>query len=66
MLNGPIHDDLANTIVAQLLYLESENPDKPVRPSQLHLVVLVHVLALTGWCRSASTSTRQAALCLLA
>ena len=29
MLNGPIHDDLANSIVSQLLFLESENPDKP-------------------------------------
>ena len=29
MLTGPIHDDLSNIIVAQLLYLESENPDKP-------------------------------------
>ena len=49
MLNGPIHDDLANTIVAQLLYLESENPDKPVRTSlQLSCRVLAHALVLTG------------------
>lgn len=29
-LNGNISDDTSNLIVAQLLYLESENPDKPV------------------------------------
>ena len=27
MLNGPVEDMMANTIVAQLLFLESENPD---------------------------------------
>jgi ATP-dependent Clp protease protease subunit len=26
---GPVEDQMANLIVAQLLYLESENPDKP-------------------------------------
>ena len=31
MLTGPIHDDLSNIIIAQLLFLESENPEKPVR-----------------------------------
>jgi ATP-dependent Clp protease protease subunit len=30
MLNGPIEDMMANTIVAQLLFLESENPDKEI------------------------------------
>jgi len=30
MLNGPVEDNMANLIVAQLLYLESENPDKPI------------------------------------
>lgn len=29
-VNGPIEDHSANLIVAQLLYLESEHPDKPV------------------------------------
>ncbi len=29
-LVGPIHDSMANLIVAQLLFLESENPDKDV------------------------------------
>lgn len=29
-VNGPIEDHTSNLIVAQLLYLESENPDKPV------------------------------------
>ncbi len=30
MLNGPVEDNMANSIVAQLLFLESENPDKEV------------------------------------
>ena len=30
MLNGPVEDTMANVIVAQLLYLESENPDKSI------------------------------------
>ena len=30
MLNGPVEDGMANTIVAQLLFLESENPDKEI------------------------------------
>lgn len=29
-LGGPIHDQVANTVIAQLLYLESENPDKDI------------------------------------
>ena len=29
-LTGPIHDDLASLICAQLLYLESENPNKDI------------------------------------
>lgn len=29
-VNGPINDDVANLIVAQLLFLESENPEKLV------------------------------------
>ncbi|EFN56134.1 hypothetical protein CHLNCDRAFT_56121 [Chlorella variabilis] len=29
-VNGPIDDHLSNLIVAQLLYLESENPEKPI------------------------------------
>jgi len=28
MVTGPINDDVANLIVAQLLFLESENPEK--------------------------------------
>ena len=31
MLNGPIDEYVSNIIVAQLLFLESENPEKPVR-----------------------------------
>ena len=30
MLNGPVEDTMANVIVAQLLFLESENPDKDI------------------------------------
>jgi ATP-dependent Clp protease protease subunit len=30
MLNGPVEDNSANLIVAQLLFLESENPDKDI------------------------------------
>lgn len=29
-LNGPVHDDMAAVIIAQLLFLESENPEKPI------------------------------------
>jgi len=29
-INGPISDDTAHVVVAQLLFLESENPNKPV------------------------------------
>ncbi len=29
-LGGPLHDGMANLIVAQLLFLESENPDKEI------------------------------------
>ena len=32
MINGPIDDHMSNLVVAQLLFLESENPEKPVRP----------------------------------
>jgi ATP-dependent Clp protease, protease subunit len=32
-LNGPIDDHVSNLVVAQLLFLESENPERPVRPS---------------------------------
>ena len=30
LLEGEVHDQMANLIVAQLLYLESENPDKDI------------------------------------
>lgn len=30
-VNGPIDDHMSNLVVAQLLFLESENPEKPVR-----------------------------------
>lgn len=31
MLNGPVDDNSANIVVAQMLFLESENPDKAVK-----------------------------------
>jgi ATP-dependent Clp protease protease subunit len=30
MLNGPVEDGMASLVVAQLLFLESENPDKDI------------------------------------
>ena len=30
MLNGPVEDNMANVVVAQLLFLESENPEKEI------------------------------------
>ena len=30
MLNGPVEDSMANLIVAQMLFLESDNPDKDI------------------------------------
>ena len=30
MLNGPVEDHMANSVVAQLLFLESENPDADI------------------------------------
>ena len=35
---GAIEDHMANLVVAQLLFLESENPDKDV-----HLLSLIHI-----------------------
>jgi hypothetical protein len=35
-VNGPIEDHSANLVVAQLLFLESENPDAPVRGRTHH------------------------------
>ncbi|KAF3903754.1 hypothetical protein ABW20_dc0100827 [Dactylellina cionopaga] len=29
-LNGPVHDGLSAVVVAQLLFLEADNPDKPI------------------------------------
>tara|TARA_B110000285_G_scaffold158532_1_gene176883 strand:+ start:1612 stop:2199 length:588 start_codon:yes stop_codon:yes gene_type:complete len=30
MLNGPVEDNVANVVVAQMLFLESESPGKPI------------------------------------
>ena len=34
---GPIEDQMANLVVAQLLFLESENPDKDIHLSLIHI-----------------------------
>jgi len=31
MLNGPVEDNMANVIVAQMLFLEAENPSKDIQ-----------------------------------
>jgi ATP-dependent Clp protease protease subunit len=31
MLQGPVEDYMANLVVAQMLFLESQNPDKPIK-----------------------------------
>lgn len=31
VVNGPIDDHSANLVISQLLYLESQNPDKPIQ-----------------------------------
>ena len=43
---GPIEDQMANLVVAQLLFLESENPDKDV-----HLYINSPVAPLQRVCR---------------
>lgn len=30
MMMGPVTDDMSSVIMAQLLFLESENPEKPI------------------------------------
>jgi hypothetical protein len=49
-VNGPIDDHMSNLIVAQLLYLESEHPDKPVR--RCDALGWLHQPALNLHCRS--------------
>ena len=39
-LVGPVNDQMANLIVAQLLFLESENPDKDI---SLYILSLIHI-----------------------
>ena len=34
---GPVEDYTANVVVAQLLFLESENPDKDIHLSLIHI-----------------------------
>lgn len=40
-IHGPISDDTASLVVAQLLYLESEHPDKPVTSFGFYLSAFV-------------------------
>jgi ATP-dependent Clp protease, protease subunit len=43
-VNGPIDDGMSNSIVAQMLYLESEHPEKPVRwASCMHQILAATV-----------------------
>ena len=40
MLQGVVEDYMANLVVAQMLFLESQNPDKPIKPvSYTHLTL---------------------------
>lgn len=49
-VNGPIEDTSANLVVAQLLYLESEHPDKPVcEEGGLGTWFLVGSIAVGRW-----------------
>ena len=54
-LGAPINDDVANIIIAQLLFLEADNPE------QRHLPV--HQLAGRQWSRRAWRSTTRCSTC---
>lgn len=43
-VNGPIDEHTSNLVVAQLLYLESENPEKPVSRYGNHQVLPAKLL----------------------
>lgn len=54
MINGPIDDHMSNLVVAQLLYLESENPEKPVRhnsPLPEHALESLDLFLSRSYCR---------------
>ena len=36
-ITGPIEDHMANLVVAQLLFLEAENPEKDINLSLIHI-----------------------------
>lgn len=40
MLSGPIEDNMANTIIAQLLFLDAQDSEKTSTYTSTHLVVL--------------------------
>ena len=44
MLNGPVEDASANVVVAQLLFLESQNPDKPINFYINSFVIIIFFL----------------------
>lgn len=46
MVTGPIDDHVGNLIVAQLLFLESEHPEKPVSTNYPSSILL---LQSAGW-----------------
>ena len=45
-LNGPVHDGMASLIVAQLLFLESENPKKEQKPRHERSASSIHPIHL--------------------
>ncbi len=64
-VNGPIDEHMSNLVTAQLLFLESEHPEKPVSccsSALLFLSVQTCLNSLMLCCRSACTSTQAAVL----
>ena len=49
-LHGPVTDDMASLITAQLLFLESEEPQKPL---------YIYINSPGAWCRRAWPSTTR-------
>ena len=56
---GPIDDHMSNLIIAQLLYLESENPETPVR----QLTERVPVSQSLNLCLSNKTGSLMHSVC---
>src|SRR5512133_198899 len=45
-LGAPINDDVSNIIIAQLLFLEADNPDKDIYDSMQHLRAPVNTICM--------------------